>query len=254
MFEDLTGKVAIVTGAGRGIGFAYAQAFAEAGLKVVLSDILGDEGEEAAAGLREAGHEAVFIRADVSDVDSVTSLAKQTAETYGCIDILVNNAGIWGDLQFASIFEISPERWDKSFSVNVKGVWLASIAAAPYMRGRQGAAIINQASTAAYMVTPRTADYTSGKAGVIALTKVMAKSLADYGIRVNALAPGGIATEASLNKSANLFAEASIAQQCVKRAGQPSDLIGPLMFLASEASGYMSGQVLVVDGGKTMPA
>lgn len=254
MFEDLTGKVVIVTGAGRGIGYAYAQALAEAGLKTVLSDILEEEGEKAAAGLRAAGHEAIFIRADVSDPDSVANLARQTAETYGGLDILVNNAGIWGDLQFASIFDISPERWDKSFSVNVKGVWLAAIAAAPYMRDRPGAAIINQASTAAYMVTPRTADYTSGKAAVIALTKVMAKSLAEYGIRVNAIAPGGIATEASLNKSANLFAEASIAQQCVKRAGQPSDLIGPLMFLASEASGYMSGQVLVVDGGKTMPA
>ena len=103
------------------------------------------------------------------------------------------------------------------------------------------------------MVTPRTADYTSGKAAVIALTKVMAKGMAEYGIRVNGIAPGGIATEASLNKSANLFADANIAQQCVKRAGQPSDLIGPLMFLASEASAYMSGQVLVVDGGKTMP-
>jgi 3-oxoacyl-[acyl-carrier protein] reductase len=254
MFDDLAGKVAIVTGAGRGIGYAYSQALAEAGLKVVLSDILEDEGEKAAAGLREAGHDAIFIRADVSDPDSVANLAKQTAEAHGGIDLLVNNAGIWGDLQFASIFDISPERWDKSFAVNVKGVWLAAIAAAPYMRDRPGAAIINQASTAAYMVTPRTADYTAGKAAVIALTKVMAKSMAEYGIRVNGIAPGGIATEASLNKSANLFAEANIAQQCVKRAGQPSDLIGPLMFLASEASGYMSGQVLVVDGGKTMPA
>jgi 3-oxoacyl-[acyl-carrier protein] reductase len=254
MFDDLAGKVAIVTGAGRGIGYAYSQALAEAGLTVVLSDILEEEGEKAAAGLREAGHDAIFIRADVSDPDSVANLAKQTAEAYGGIDLLVNNAGIWGDLQFASIFDISPERWDKSFAVNVKGVWLAAIAAAPYMRDRPGAAIINQASTAAYMVTPRTADYTAGKAAVIALTKVMAKSMAEYGIRVNGIAPGGIATEASLNKSANLFADANIAQQCIKRAGQPSDLIGPLMFLASEASGYMSGQVLVVDGGKTMPA
>jgi NAD(P)-dependent dehydrogenase (short-subunit alcohol dehydrogenase family) len=254
MFDDLAGKVAVVTGAGRGIGYAYATAFAAAGLKVVLSDILEEEGEKAAAGLREAGHDVIFVRADVSDAASVANLAKQAAETYGGIDVLVNNAGIWGDLDFASVFDISPERWEKSFNVNVKGVWLCSIAAAPYMRDRPGAAIINQASTAAYMVTPRTADYTSGKAGVIALTKVLAKSLAEYGIRVNALAPGGIATEASLNKSANLFTEANINQQCVKRAGQPSDLIGPLMFLASEASGYVSGQTLVVDGGKTMPA
>lgn len=254
MFDDLSGKVAIVTGAGRGIGYVYAKAFAEAGLKVVLSDILEEAGEKAAAGLREDGHDVTFIAADVSDAASVGELAKQAAQAYGGIDVLVNNAGIWGDLDFASVFDISPERWEKSFNVNVKGVWLCSVAAAPYMRDRPGAAIINQASTAAYMVTPRTADYTTGKAGVIALTKVLAKSLADYGIRVNAIAPGGIATEASLSKSANLFAEASIAQQCVKHAGQPEDLIGPLMFLASSASAYMSGQTLVVDGGKTMPA
>lgn len=254
MFDDLAGKVAIVTGAGRGIGRAYAEAFGRAGLSVVVSDILDEEGEQVAAGLREEGHEAVYIRADVSDAQSVADLAKRAADMYGGIDVVVNNAGLWGDLDFASVFDITPERWDKAFAVNVKGVWQVSVAAAPYMRDRPGAAIINQASTAPYIVTPRTADYTAGKAGVIALTKVLAKSLAEHGIRVNALAPGGIATEASLNKSTNLFAESSIAQQCVKRAGQPSDLIGPLMFLASEASGYMSGQVLVVDGGKTMPA
>jgi 3-oxoacyl-[acyl-carrier protein] reductase len=254
MFDDLNGKVAVVTGAGRGIGLAYARAVAEAGMKVALSDILEKEGEEAVAQLREAGHNVIFVPADVSDPQATTALAKQAAEAFGGIDVLVNNAGIWGDLEFASVFDISPERWDRSFAVNVKGIWLMSIAAAPYMRDRPGAAIINQASTAPYIATPRTADYSAGKAAVITLTKTLAKSLADYGIRVNAIAPGGIATPASLNKSVNLFAEASIAQQCVKRPGQPEDLLGPLLFLASEASAYMSGQVLIVDGGKTMPA
>ncbi|WP_432841697.1 SDR family NAD(P)-dependent oxidoreductase [Dactylosporangium sp. CA-092794] len=254
MFDDLTNKVAIVTGAARGIGLAYATALAGAGMKVALSDILDEEGERAAAELRDHGHEAVYIRADVSDQQSVQSLAKQTAETFGGIDTLVNNAAIWGDLQFASVFDISPERWDRSFDVNVKGVFLTSVAAARYMEGRPGAAIINQASTAPYIATPRTADYSSGKAAVITLTKTLAKSFGDLGIRVNAIAPGGIATEASLNKSVDLFADAAIAQQCIKRAGQTSDLIGPLLFLASDASGYMSGQTLVVDGGKTMTA
>lgn len=254
MFDDLSGKVAIVTGAGRGIGLAYATALAQAGMKVVLSDILDEEGEKAAAELRGDGHEAVYIRADVSDDRSVAALAERTAETFGGIDTLVNNAGIWGDLEFASVFDISPERWDRSFAVNVKGVFQTSVAAAPYMKGRPGAAIINQASTAPYIATPRTADYSAGKAAVITLTKTLAKSFGDLGIRVNAIAPGGIATEASLNKPVDLFAESAIAQQCVKRPGQPSDLIGPLLFLASRASGYMSGQTLVVDGGKTMAA
>lgn len=254
MFEDLNGKTAVVTGAARGIGYAYAEAFARAGLKVVLSDILEEEGERSAAALREAGHDVLFVRADVSDDQSVAGLAKRTADTYGGIDVLVNNAGIWGDMEFASVFDITPQRWDRSFAVNVKGVWQMSVAAAPYMKDRPGAAIINQASTAPYIATPRTADYSAGKAAVITLTKTLAKSLADLGIRVNAIAPGGIATEGSLNKSVNLFADNAIAQQCVRRAGQPSDLIGPLMFLASEASAYMSGQVLVVDGGKTMTA
>jgi 3-oxoacyl-[acyl-carrier protein] reductase len=254
MFDDLTNKVGVVTGAGRGIGLAYATALAEVGMKVVLSDILDEEGERAAAELRDQGHEVVYLHGDVSDQQSVQSLAKQTAETFGGIDTLVNNAGIWGDLEFASVFDISPERWDRSFAVNVKGVFQMSVAAARYMEGRPGAAIINQASTAPYIATPRTADYSSGKAAVITLTKTLAKSFGDLGIRVNAIAPGGIATEASLNKSVNLFADAAVAQQCIKRAGQTSDLIGPLLFLASEASGYMSGQTLVVDGGKTMTA
>jgi 3-oxoacyl-[acyl-carrier protein] reductase len=254
MFDDLGGKVAIVTGAARGIGLAYAEAFAEAGMKVALSDVLDKEGEQAAAQLRDAGHDVIFVPADVSDDQAVAALAKQANDAFNGIDVVVNNAAIWGDLQFASVFEISPQRWDRAFEVNVKGVWQMSVAAAPYMTGRPGATIINQASTAPYIATPRTADYSAGKAAVITLTKTLAKAFADLGIRVNALAPGGIATEASLNKSANLFAESSIAQQCVKRAGQTTDLIGPLMFLASEASAYISGQVLVVDGGKTMPA
>lgn len=254
MFDDLNGRVAIVTGAGRGIGLAYATALAEAGMKVVLSDILEEEGEKATTDLRNAGHEVCFVPADVADEGQVATLARRAAETYGGVDTLVNNAGIWGDLDFASVFDISLERWDKSFAVNVRSIWMVSIAVAPFMKDRPGAAIINQASTAPYIATPRTADYSAGKAAVITLTKTLAKALADHGIRVNAIAPGGIATEASLNKPVNLFAPEAIAQQCVKRAGQPSDLIGPLLFLASEASGYMSGQTLVVDGGKTMPA
>jgi len=254
MFNDLTGKVALVTGAARGIGLAYATAFAEQGLKVALSDVLDEVGEQAAADLRAAGHDVVYVHCDVSDDQSVKSLVKHVAEQYSGIDVVVNNAGIWGDLEFASVFDISPERWDKSFAVNVRGVFQVAVAAAPFMKDRPGATIINQASTAPYIATPRTADYSSGKAAVITLTKTLAKSFGDLGIRVNAIAPGGVATEASLNKSANLFADEQIRQQCIKRPGQTSDLIGPLLFLASDASAFMSGQTLVVDGGKMMTA
>jgi NAD(P)-dependent dehydrogenase (short-subunit alcohol dehydrogenase family) len=254
MWEDLAGKVGVVTGAGRGIGLAYSTALAEAGMKVALTDVLDAEGEAAAAALRDKGHDVVYIHADVSDEASVKDMAKQVAERFGGIDTLVNNAGIWGDLSFASVFEISSERWDKSFAVNVKGVFLTSVAVAPYMKDRPGASIINQASTAPYIATPRTADYSSGKAAVITLTKVLAKNFGDLGIRVNALAPGGINTEASLNKPVNLFAAEAIAQQCIKRPGSTEELVGPLLFLASAASGFISGQTIVVDGGKTMPA
>ncbi len=254
MWEDLKGKVGVITGAGRGIGLAYGAAMAEAGMKVALTDVLDDEGEQAAAELREKGHDVVFVHADVSDETSVASMAEQVAEAFGGIDVLVNNAAIWGDLSFASVFDISSERWDKAYGVNVKGVFQTSVACAPYMKDRPGAAIVNQASTAAYMATPRTADYSSGKAAVITLTKVLAKSFGEMGIRVNALAPGGIATDASLSKPVDLFAPEAVAQQCIKRPGTTEELIGPLLFLSSEASGYISGQTLVVDGGKTMPA
>jgi NAD(P)-dependent dehydrogenase (short-subunit alcohol dehydrogenase family) len=254
MWDDLKGKVGVVTGAGRGIGLAYATAMAEAGMKVALTDVLDTEGEAAAATLREKGHEAIYVRADVSSQDSVKAMAQKVADTWGGIDVLINNAGIWGDTSFASVFDISEERWDKSFDVNVKGVFLTSTACAPFMKDRPGAAVVNQASTAPYMATPRTADYSAGKAAVITLTKILAKNFGDLGIRVNAIAPGGVATEASLNKSVNLFTDEAIAQQCIKRPGTPEELIGPMLFFASEVSGFVSGQTLVVDGGKTMPA
>lgn len=254
MFEDLEDKVVVVTGAARGIGLAYAEAFLGAGCQVVISDVLVNDGEKIVAELRHKGHEVSFVACDVSSPEQTKALAAKTADLYGGIDVLVNNAAVWGDIDFVTVFEITPERWDKSFAVNVKGVWLTSIACAPFMKNRPGAVIINQASTAPYIATPRTADYSATKAAVITLTKTFAKSFSDMGIRVNAIAPGGIRTPAALNKSVNLFTDEAVAQQCVKHPGETDDLIGPLLFLASSASSYMSGQVLVVDGGKTMTA
>lgn len=229
----MKGKRVLITGGGSGIGAATAARLAAGGWAVEIADIRPPAGGRYLDAADEPGWKAVI-------------------EDAWPLDALVNCAGIRDRSPLA---DMSVAQFERLLTIHATGgfIGIREVARRWQQESRPGA-VVSMASVNATHAVAGQAHYVAAKAAVAGLTRAAAVELAGHGIRVNAIAPGGIATEASLNKSANLFAEASIAQQCVKRAGQPSDLIGPLMFLASEASGYVSGQTLVVDGGKTMPA
>ena len=246
---DLNGKVAIVTGAGQGIGRAYAEALAGAGAAVVVADIDTPNGEGTAKLIVDAGGRATFVETDVASEPSVQHLVDATIEEYGGIDILVNNAGIWGQAEKSRLADTTLDYWNKMMAVNLTSMFLLVKAATPSMVARGGGAIVNQSSIGAYMAGVNMPHYCTSKAGVNALTKTMAKDLGAHGIRVNAIAPGCIATEGTLGQIGEAGLQHFITQQCLKRTGQTDDLTGPLLFLVSEQSKFVTGQVMVVDGG-----
>ncbi len=251
---SLEGKVAIVTGAARGIGRAYADGLAAAGAAVAIADIREEEGSEAAKAIEAAGGRAMFVGADVTDPESTVGLAAATAGEFGGVDILVNNAAIFAGLSRAHLTELSVERWRRVIDVNVTGAWLCMRATVPYMQERGGGAIVNQASIAAYgMHGGGMLDYATSKTAIIGLTKSAAKELGADGIRVNAICPGGVSTEAALELAGGdttLIERLAVEAQLIKQVIGPDDMVGPLLFLVSDASKFMTGQTVVVDGGR----
>jgi NAD(P)-dependent dehydrogenase (short-subunit alcohol dehydrogenase family) len=246
--SDLGGRPAIVTGAARGIGAAYARALIEAGAAVVVSDVLEEEGERLAS---ELGGEAVFVAADVADEAAVAELVRRAEERFGPVEILVNNAGVYQDLERKRAFwEITAEEWDRVMAVNARGPWACAKAVVPSMRRRGRGRIVNVASATVHTGVPGFAHYVASKGAVIGLTRVLARELGAFGITVNAIAPGLVANEASERVSGTDYIAASAAQRAIARPMDAADLVGTLLFLASPASDFMTGQTLVVDGGK----
>ena len=252
MSVELSGKVAIVTGAAQGIGRAYAEGLAEAGAAVAVADIDRPHGEETAGLIAEAGGKAIFVETDVASEASVQNLVDRVLEHLGGIDILVNNAGIWGGVEKGHLADTSLEYWNRIMAVNLTSMFLLSKAATPSMVDRGGGAIVNQSSIGAYLAGASMPHYCTSKGAVNALTKTMAKDLGAHNIRVNAIAPGCIATPSTLGQIGEKGLEMFVGQQCLKRNGQPEDLVGPLLFLVSDQSRFVTGQVLVVDGGVHM--
>jgi NAD(P)-dependent dehydrogenase (short-subunit alcohol dehydrogenase family) len=252
--SNLGGKVAIVTGAARGIGRAYAAGLANAGAAVVVADVREEEGHEAAKAIVAAGGRAMFVGADVTDPESTAGLATAAAGEFGGIDILVNNAAVFAELNRVDLTELSVERWRRVLDVNVTGAWLCMRAAVPHMKERGGGAIVNQASIAAYgMHGGGMLDYATSKTAIIGLTKSAAKELGDDRIRVNAICPGGVATEAALELAGgdtSLIERLALKSQLLKEVIAPDDMVAPLLFLVSDASKFMTGQTVVVDGGR----
>lgn len=247
--RGIEGKVAIVTGAGRGIGREYARAVSDAGAKCVVADLDEANGAETVELIKKDGGTAAFVKTDVSSEDSVKQMADFAVREYGGVDILVNNAGIWGGLEFDSPMDITLDLWNRVQAVNFTGVWLASRAVAPIMEERGGGVIINQSSVGAYLGGPALSHYCASKGAVNGVTKALAVDFGELNIRVNAIAPGIIATEATLQNVGDELLDSMEANQCLKRRGSTDDLIGPLLFFASDASRFVTGQVLVVDGG-----
>jgi NAD(P)-dependent dehydrogenase (short-subunit alcohol dehydrogenase family) len=249
---DLTGKVAIVTGAAQGIGRAYAEGLAGAGASVVVADVDIALGEEGVKQIVDGGGKAAFVETDVAAEASVQLLVDTTLERFGGIDIVVNNAGIWGAAEKGHLAETSVDYWNLMMAVNLTSMFLLVKAAMPSMIERGGGAVVNQSSIGAYLVGASMPHYCTSKGAVNTLTKAMAKDLGVHNIRVNAIAPGCIATPGTLGQIGTKGIEMFIGQQCLKRTGEPDDLIGPLLFLVSDQSKFVTGQVLVVDGGVHM--
>jgi len=245
-------KVAIITGAARGIGEEYALRFALEGARVVVCDIL-DCGKVAEK-IESKGGEVLALKTDVASEASTAEMAKKTAERFGRIDILVNNAAIYGGIAVKSFEQFTVDEWDKLMTVNLKGMWLCCKAVFPYMKKQAKGKIINIASTVAFDGTAGFIHYTVSKGGVISFTRAMAREVGEYNINVNAVAPGFTMTQSNVDMYPNLdeIYEQYLPSQCLKRREQPKDLAGAVIFLASDDSDFITGQTIVVDGGAIM--
>lgn len=246
----LKDKVAIVTGAARGIGQEFALALVGEGAKLVCAD-LNDCGETLAL-IEDKGGSGISVEVDVSSAQSTQALATAAVEAYGSIDILVNNAGILAEMK--PFEQIDENEWDLIMNVNAKGQFLCMQAVVPQMKKQQSGKIINIASSTFMEGVPNTVHYVASKGAVIGMTRSISRELRDTGIYVNVIAPGmtitkTIAGQLEGNDAAVAIREHVNASRIIARDQTPDDLIGPLLFLASNESDFMSGQTLLVDGG-----
>ena len=248
MFENsLTGKCAIVTGAFGGLGRHFALTLAKAGARVGLAGRRMETGQQLAAEIRTAGGRATVRSMDVTKPESVREAIERIADELGPVTILVNNAGVAVTKPFLDVTEAD---WASVVDVNLTGAWRVAQAAARHMKaGGRGGTIINIASITGMRVAGAIASYAASKAGLIQLTKAMALELARFDIRVNALAPGYIETDINRDFFATESGQALVKRIPQRRIGKPEELDGPLLLLASDASSYMTGSVLVADGG-----
>jgi NAD(P)-dependent dehydrogenase (short-subunit alcohol dehydrogenase family) len=242
-------KVAIVTGAGNGIGLAIAQAFAAEGASIAIADINAAAGEGAAAALAGTGAHALAVPTDVSDEAQVMRLVAATVERFGQIDILVNNAGV---VAHKLLIEMDRDTWARQIDVQLTGPFLAAKHAARHMIERgAGGRIVNISSVAALMGRVKGGAHCASKAGLTLLTKVLAMELGQYGITVNAVAPGLVETPAQQEEMnlSSIYKNRYLQELPAGRLGRPSDIANAVLFLASDASEWISGQLYVVDGG-----
>ena len=248
----LQGRVAIVTGAAQGIGARYAAALAAEGAALVCADVI--DAEPVAAQIRAAGGRALALRADVSSAESVRQMAAASVEAFGRIDVLVNNAGLFANLAMKPFEQIEAAEWDRVMAVNVRGPFECAKAVLPQMRAQGYGKIVNIASATVFKGSPMLLHYVTSKGAVVAMTRSLARELGDAGIRVNTLAPGLTASENTLANPAwqGAVGANNIASRAIKREVTPEDLCGTLVYLASAESDFVTGQVIVVDGGSVM--
>jgi 3-oxoacyl-[acyl-carrier protein] reductase len=249
---NLTGRVVIVTGGGKGIGKVYAEQFAKAGARVVAADIDGAAAKSVADALTDQGFEGLGLAVDISSEESTTAMAQAALDRFGAIDVLVNNASLMSVLARRSWMEIPVEEWDRVMAVNLRGMFLSCRAVFPVMRARKYGKIVNISSSRVWEGNPNRLHYTTSKAGVIGFTRALAREVGEFGITVNAVTPGMTQSETQVASSSGNYLAARVAGRAIERIQVPDDLVGAVMFLSTAASDFMTGQTINVDGGKAM--
>ena len=240
---DFSGKVVIVTGAGKGIGQCIARTYGSEGAKVILAEKEEESGLETEKSIFSAGGIAISIQTDVSNPTDISELMRKTAKIFGKIDILINNAGI---SEWKSPVEITVEEWDKIINTNLRSVFLCSREAAKIMKEQGGGSIVNVASIRAFMSEPNSEPYAASKGGIVSLTHALAASLAPYNIQVNSISPGWIETG-----DYSKLREIDHIQHLSGRAGRPEDVARACLYLTSGGNDYVNGANIIVDGGMT---
>jgi 3-oxoacyl-[acyl-carrier protein] reductase len=250
----LEDKVTIITGAAHGVGKAYARRFAEEGSHVVIADIDARGGEATAKAILDSGGSAWARATDVRSFPDVQGLMRETVEKFGRVDTLLNNAAIYvtEKLWKGPVEDLEPHEWDRVMEVNLKGVFLCSKAAIPIMKRQRAGKIINIASGTFFSGSGNMPHYTTAKGGVVALTRVMARQLGEFGINVNCMTPGSTMSEESVSDEVLKRREGSVDKRAFRRIETPADIVGTAVFLASSDSDFVTGQLLVVEGGGIM--
>ena len=250
---DFSNKVVIVTGASRGLGREYARRFARLGASVAVNDVR--DCDETLAAIEAEGAAGLATRTDVTSADSTREMAAAVVERFGRIDALINNAGLYGSLSFRPFDQLDEPEWDDVMAVNVKGIWQCAKAVLPTMKEQRSGSIVNISSLAATYGMPNGLHYTASKAAVLGLTRGMAREVGRYEIRVNSVAPNVVNTEATgevFGDKRDKIIDVTLSQQAIRRALQPEDIVGAVLFLASDYSKLTTGQTIMVDGGTVL--
>jgi NAD(P)-dependent dehydrogenase (short-subunit alcohol dehydrogenase family) len=248
MTGKLAGKTAIVTGGARGIGRAIVERFVAEGGTVMIADLLGDAAVATASEIAGTTNRVLGRETDVTSYESVAATVASTQEVFGAVDIVVNNAAALAGIDRKPSEEIDEEEWDRVMAVNVKGPWQMTRAALPFLRQSAAGKIINISSDVVLSGVPGLLHYSASKGAVVALTRALASELGPDGICVNAVAPGFTATKAALDHGGDAL-ERSVERRALKRIQVPEDLTGTLVYLASPDSDFVTGQLVVVNGG-----
>jgi NAD(P)-dependent dehydrogenase (short-subunit alcohol dehydrogenase family) len=244
---DLTGRTVIVTGGTRGIGRALAEGFVLAGARVVVASRKPDACEQTAAHLRDLGGQAIGVPTHLGDIDALGALVEHTVYEFGGVDIVVNNAA---NALAQPLGEMTVDAWTKSFEVNLRGPVFLVQHALPHLKASSNAAVLNMISTGAFNFAPMVSMYAAGKAAMLSFTRSMAAGFAPFGIRVNAIAPGPVDTDMMRNNPQEVV-DYMAGSTLMKRLASPDEIVGAALLLTSDAGSYITGQVIIPDGGGT---